>query len=445
MSFRQLIVLLSRVKSKIEIQGIRNTLSLILHQLSIAIQKKEALFTGEASKSIELKKLQPIYPIILEGLKYQAETLSCVDSALSTQQKPTNFIWLVPYFSKGSGGHKNLFRFINFLELFGCKCTIYIVAEHDLFTSPQEIKNQINEYFEIINADVKIYNVSEKYEKTDVVVSTSWITAYAALKIDADLKVYFVQDYEPLFYASGSLFHLAKNTYDFGYYHITLGKWLTHLLRTKHSAQADYYNIVLEKDKYYPRKNITSRKVKLLPDNQSFNVCFYARNMTQRRCFELVVMGLYLFSEKAENINIISYGWDRIPSLPFKCNHLGMLSVDELAELYSVCDVCIAPSSTNLSLVAHEVMACGCVLMDLDVDSTTFDLAHLSNSYLVKPNPNSICEGLLDLYNDRKLLKQIKDSSLQYISELEDWNYQGQVFYNLIKNKFTEIISNVSC
>jgi O-antigen biosynthesis protein len=445
MPFQQLIVLLSRVKSKIEVQGIRNTLSLILYQLSIAIQKKEALFTGVASKSIELNKLQPIYPIIIEGLKYQTEKLSSVDLAFSTQQQATNFIWLVPHFSKGSGGHKNLFRFIKFLESFGCKCTIYIVAEHDLFTSPQEIKNQINEYFEVINAEVKIYNVSENYKKTDVVVSTSWITAYAALKIDAALKVYFVQDYEPLFYASGSLFHLAKNTYDFGYYHLTLGKWLTHLLRTKHGAQADYYNIVLEKEKYYPRKSINSKKINLLPNKKNFNVCFYARNMTQRRCFELVVMGLYLFSEKADNVNIISYGWDRIPSLPFKCNHLGMLSVDELAELYSVCDVCIAPSSTNLSLVAHEVMACGCVLMDLDVDSTTFDLAHRYNSYLVKPDPKSMCDGLLDLYNHPELLQQIKDRSLQYISELEDWNYQGQVFYNLIKNKFTEIISNVSC
>ncbi len=87
-------------------------------------------------------------------------------------------------------------------------------------------------------------------------------------------------------------------------------------------------------------------------------------------------------------------------------------------------------------------MACECVLMDLDVDNTSHDLVHLNNSYLVEPDPNSMYKGLMELYNDRQLLEDLKQSSLEHISQLDDWGTQASCFYELVKNRMQNIENN---
>jgi glycosyltransferase involved in cell wall biosynthesis len=441
MLIQKVLLLTKKTFNKLQVLGLRLTVSRILYKLALILATQNQTQETQA-KAAKQGKIPEFEQIIINSLEYQSQknTQKPID-AKNNISKPLvlEFIWLIPYFSKGSGGHKNLFRFVRFVESFGHKCTIYIVGDYDRLISPEQIQQQICEYFEPINAEVKIYSSSTHGTKTNVVVSTSWITAYAALTIDADFKTYFVQDYEPLFYSLGSYYFLAQNTYSFGYYHITLGQWLTNLLKTKHHVPADFYHIVVEKDIYYPRTTISNQAISELSNNDTFKVAFYGRSVTPRRCFELVSVALYLFSQQAKNITLISYGWNEIPAVPFKCYNVGMLSVESLAELYSVCDVCIAPSSTNLSLVAHEVMACGSILMDLDVENTAYDLVHLENSYLVKPEPKSICDALLELYHHPELQKSLKAKSLQYIDKLADWSEQGTVFHQLIQQKIDEI------
>ncbi|MBC1278337.1 glycosyltransferase, partial [Nostoc sp. UCD121] len=433
---RKIYARIKKLLKKVKEIGLISTLSLIFYKL---LAKSSFPFIDNEEKSsltqLPITPLPISYKIILEGLSYKhKKRFSTYQSQklINLDNQYFEFIWLVPFFSKGSGGHKNLFRFIKGLENLGAKCTVYIVGEYDLGLTSEEIKQQIGEYFETINADVKIYHPGSVYEKASVVVCTSWITAYAALTFDADINVYFVQDYEPSFYSLGSYWHLAESTYRFEYYHITLGSWLTHLLRQKYGVDADYYDILVDKNIYYPRQIIKNQAIKSIGDEDNFKVCFYGRSVTPRRCFELVGMALHLFAEEAKDINLISYGWNDMPPVSFPCFNLGMLSPEDLAELYSVCDVCIAPSATNLSLVAREVMACECVLMDIDVENTSYDLKHLENSYLVKPDPQSIANGLLNLYNDRQLLEKIKATSLQSALNLPTWQSQVDKFYNLI-------------
>lgn len=427
---------IKKISNKVREIGIKRTFSLVTYKLFIKPESNSSIKTKDISVEISQIDLPISYKIITEGLKsykdFRSKAIPPSSKILTTKNKQLEFVWLVPFFSKGSGGHKNLFRFVKGLEKLNCKCTVYIVAEYSLGLEPEEIKRQICEYFESINAEVKIYSPGATYKKVGVLVCTSWITAYAACTFDADLKVYFVQDYEPRFYSSGSYWYLAEHTYSFGYYHITLGPWLTHFLKKEYSVQADYYDIVVDKDIYYPRQQIKNQSIKSICDNSSFKICFYGRNVTPRRCFEIVVMALHLFAEQAQDITLICYGWNDVPPFSFPCHSLGMLSTEELAELYSACDICIAPSATNLSLVAREVMACGCVIMDINVENTSFDLAHLSNSYLVEPDPASMCEGLLHLYNDRKLLTSLKMSSLEHVRRLPNWQFQVKTFYNLL-------------
>lgn len=413
---------------KIRKKGWRETLALLLNKVADALTKPKS------RTSIDSLPLD--YEIILAGLRHSTSSLGQSSLLQFDNNECLHFIWIVPSFPRGSGGHKNIFRFVKGLETLGHKCTIYIVDVYNFGLSCQEFRNLIREYFELIDAEVKVFNPKQIQDlSADVVVSTSWITAYAALIFATRLKLYFVQDYEPLFFSSGSYWHLANNTYHFGFYHITLGLWLTSLLRKQHQVEADSYEIVVDKSLYYPRQQISNPTIHRLSQESGFKICFYGRSVTPRRCFEIVVMALYMFIQKARDITIVCYGSNNIPILPFDCVDLGTLEVEELAELYSVSDICIAPSSTNLALVAHEVMACGCILMDLDAENTAWNLTHLSNSYLVKPDPKAMCDGLLELFHSPQLRTELKERSLSYAQQLSSWEKQVETFEELVKNR----------
>jgi len=435
---QKLPLLVRRTMLRIRERGWREVLALVLHKGADALIRLKSVTPSTSRPVLATDRLPLAYEIILTGLRHDTSLSGQTPLPQSDTNERLHFAWIVPFFSRGSGGHKNLFRFVKGLEALGHKCTIYILAEYDLGLSCQEIRNLIQEYFELIDAEVLIFNPKQVQDPSaDVVVATSWITAYAALIFAARLKLYFVQDYEPLFFSSGSYWHLAKNTYQFGFYHITLGPWLTSLLRKEHQVEADSYEIVVDKNLYYPRQQISNPKIRQLSEKSGFKICFYGRSVTPRRCFEIVVMALYLFTQKVKDVTIVSYGWDEIPALPFKCINLGSLEVEDLAELYSISDVCIAPSSTNLALVAHEVMACGCILMDLNAENTALNLTHLSNSYLVKPDPKAMCDGLLELFYNPQLRTELKQRSLTYAQQLSNWEKQVETFEKLVKDRLS--------
>ena len=434
---QKILMLVRQIILKIREKGWRETFAIALRKGAGTLTQSKFETPFQKNGVFPLASLPLDYEIILMGLRHHPSLSGNISLLESSSPECLHFAWLVPFFSRGSGGHKNLFRFVKGLEVLGHKCTIYLVAEHHLELSCQEIRNLIREYFELIDAEVKIFNPKQiqeiQAESVDIVVATAWITAYAALMFNTRLKLYFVQDYEPLFFSSGSYWHLAKNTYDFGFYHLTLGPWLTHLLRKQHQVEADFYDIVVDKNLYYPRKKIANTTISQLSQKDGFKICFYGRSVTPRRCFEIVVMALYLFTQKEQDVTIISYGWNEIPLLPFDCINLGSLEVEDLAELYSISDICIAPSSTNLALVAHEVMACGCILMDLETENTALNLTHLSNSYLVKPDPQAMCDGLLELFYNPLLRNKLKQNSLAYSEQLKTWDQQIEIFEQLVK------------
>jgi O-antigen biosynthesis protein len=432
----KILLLLRQIVLKIREKGGRETLAIVLRKGADYLTRSTFINPSNQDSVSTTFNLPLDYEIILMGLRHHPSLSKQISLIQSRPKECLHFVWIVPFFSRGSGGHKNLFRFVKGLEVLGHTNTIYVVHDLDSELGCQEIHNLIREYFELIDAEVKIFNPKQVQEESaDIVVATSWITAYAALMFTARLKLYFVQDYEPLFFSSGSYWHLAKNTYDFGFYHLTLGPWLTDLLRKQHQVEADFYDIVLDKSLYYPREQITNPTISQLSQKDGLKICFYGRSVTPRRCFEIVVMALYLLSQKQQNITIMSFGWDEIPVLPFECINLGSLEVEDLAELYSISDICIAPSSTNLALVAHEVMACGCILMDLDTENTALNLTHLLNSYLVEPNPQAMCDGLLELSHNPQLRNELKQNAVTYSQQLKSWEQQIKTFEQLVKSR----------
>lgn len=300
--------------------------------------------------------------------------------------------WLIPPIGIGSGGHLNIFRMIKNLEALGHENRLYIVGGDPVAHAADVMRRMIREHFLPIEAPV--FFGTEAVEDSDVLFATSWQTAYPACRINNTLrKCYFVQDFEPSFYPMGSEWHFAEATYRFGFYHLTAGPWLTHLLRRDYGADADYFPLSFEPELYYPRP--ISRQ------DDKFRVFYYARPVTPRRCFELGVLGLNEFYRRhPDRVEIVTAGWDIDQfEMPFPCKGMGVMALDALPELYSSVDVALVNSSTNCSLLPMEVAACRTAVIDLAVSNVAGTLIHGENAYLAKPTPHGIADALDFLYS----------------------------------------------
>lgn len=107
----------------------------------------------------------------------------------------------------------------------------------------------------------------------DALFATSWITAYPVRNARVDAaKFYFVQDFEPWFFPVGTDSVLAENTYRFGLYGITAGRWLAQKLSADYGMECDHYEFGSDFGRYsYTNSGRRSK------------IFFYARPVTARR------------------------------------------------------------------------------------------------------------------------------------------------------------------
>jgi glycosyltransferase involved in cell wall biosynthesis len=333
--------------------------------------------------------------------------------------------WIVPHFLKGSGGHTTLFRFICGLEKLGVKNKVYILNDMQALLSPTTLKRQIGEYFFPLQGEVEVISAPNLARKADMVICTSWQTAYVARTWIARRKIYFVQDYEPFFSPVGSYYHFAEATYRMGFEFFTAGPWLLQTLKTKFAAKGDSFYLCPDRSIYYPRTTFSlSPLLEHRADTDmknTFRIGLYNRSATPRRCVEIVWIALSILAETDKRFIVFSFGDEEKPKLPFPHVNLGLLNHDELAQVYSFCDIIIAPSATNLSLLAREVMACSGVVVDLKGENTALELKDQVNSLLVEPDVAAFLKIISDLIDQPELIRLMRERIEADMSTLPEW------------------------
>lgn len=274
---------------------------------------------------------------------------------LSEPLSECRLAWFIPDFGIGSGGHLNIFRMIRNLEKSDIASDIYII-DSTQWGSGSQAKEIISKNFFSLKANVyvtasdEVENINRKY---DIAVATSWQTAYYVRSFSlCRKKAYFVQDYEPYFFANGSNYFFAEQTYRFGFHGITAGEWLKEKLSAEHSMECSSFGFSYDKELYSFRQR---------EEDGVKRVFFYARPPTERRGFELGMMALNKLCEKYPDVEVVLAGWDVSNyEIPFTHLNAGVVSLDKLGELYSKCDLALIISFTNLSLLPLEVLASGC-------------------------------------------------------------------------------------
>lgn len=267
--------------------------------------------------------------------------------SLKKGKKKLKIGWVLSPISHGSGGQNNIARFAKYLQDSGHDITFYIYES----IHPQLISEAKSILKNSFGLDTKVKKIAN-YEESDALIATGWETAYPVFNIKTKAhKFYFVQDFEPYFYGLGSKAVLAENTYKMNFYGITAGKWLTKKVG-EYDMKADYFDFGADMDIYQLKGEANKQK----------KICFYARPVTERRAFELGVMALGEFHKKHPEYTIEFAGWDVSNyQIPFPYVNRGILSHNEVAELYKESAACLVLSLTNVSLLPLELLAAGCI------------------------------------------------------------------------------------
>lgn len=333
-------------------------------------------------------------------------------------------LWLIPDFGEGSGGHLNIFRFFRGLERLGLRAAVVIVGGHS-HADHAAAKAKIERFFGSIQGGV--YFDGDVLPRARKLVATSWVTAYFArhYQLDEVEKFYFVQDYEPWFYAAGFDADAAARTYEFGFKAICAGSWLPQIIQERHGVRAlGYFGFSFDHDIYRPINKRDGIK----------RVFFYARPPTARRGFELGMLALDIVGRLRPDVHFIFAGWD-VSNYQFDHTHLnaGIVATSELPDLYSQCDVALIISFSNMSLLPYEVMACNCAVVTNDDACAKWGLNERVAT-IAESSPEVLAAEICRLLDDESLRMEKVRAAREFVVET-DWNREVRNVHGLLLGK----------
>jgi hypothetical protein len=283
--------------------------------------------------------------------------------------EPLTISWVTVPPNPTSGGHTTMFRMVAELERAGHRCIVYLDDRHGW--SLEQHRRTVRAAWPEVRAEV--HDVAAGMQDSHAIVATSWGTAYPVLASRAKgARCYFVADFEPSFHPAGSEAMLAEATYRFGFYGITLGRWLAELVRRDYGMEAEHVDFACDLEHYQLDRRPAAAAART-------GVCYYCRPSTPRRAHELGMATLDLFAARHPEVDIHMYG-EPAGRLDFRATHHGFLTAAQLGQLYNRCIAGLVLSATNVSLVPHEMLGCGCipVVNDAEHNRIVLDNEHVS-------------------------------------------------------------------
>ncbi|QAA23485.1 glycosyltransferase family 4 protein [Sporolactobacillus terrae] len=202
------------------------------------------------------------------------------------------------------------------------------------------------------------------HHQSDIWLGTLWESVYV-FKDKPGYKMYFVQDYEPYFYAFGDRSYLAKKTYELGLHMISLGPWCAEMIKKNCQVRSplDVIRFPVDARRYpFQPREFTEYKNKSV-----FTIAAYTKWSSPRRApisIQIVLSNCARIArEHGIQLNIVYFGTDQSEQF-INGKNLGKLTKKEMHELFLRADFGIAPSMTNFSLVPYEMMSSGLPVID---------------------------------------------------------------------------------
>ena len=355
----------------------------------------------------------------------------------NTKSSSLDIHWVIPHFTPGLGGHMTIFRVIDYLERCGHRCTIWIHSEFKGNDKQSRLstlhKRVIDQSFIPLKTD-QVYMLGNKQSDLDqisgdIVIATDRMSTYPVLGMSKFQKrFYFVQDYEPYFFARGTSSLLIEDSYSsrHNFSCICASPWLKQKMEN-FGNPAISFPLAVDHNIYNLKNNQTRKK---------HTIAFYIRRSTPRRLYELGLLALRELFDLGDYFEIITFGEEDLPSLgvPVKVSHKGILSSNDLAILYKQCTIGLVLSGTNYSLVPNEMMACGLPVVDIDAEHTRLSY-ETETAVLAKSTPVGLASTLSRLLNDESFREKRAKSGLEKMKKLQ-WDDSNKLIESFIQDSF---------
>lgn len=241
--------------------------------------------------------------------------------------------------------------------------------------------------------------IMDELPPSDIAFCTLWYSAFPLARFNATkAKFYLVQDYEPAFYAAGTLNGMAEATYRFGFAGIVNTPGLE-------AAYAAYGNPTVS---FVPAVD-SAEPLQPARQDGPVRIVIYGRPSIERNGFELLAAAAHRLKDRFGNrIEIVSAGenWDPAGyGLSGVVENLGLLpSKHEVHELYKTCDIGLCfMFSKHPSYQPFEYFAAGAAVVTNANLATTWLLRDGENCLLTEAIADAIADTVSRLVTDPEL------------------------------------------
>jgi glycosyltransferase involved in cell wall biosynthesis len=367
---------------------------------------------------------------MLDILKFPSRQIITKDTTFTPQMMDIH--WVIPDFRIGLGGHMTIFRIVRWLEIFGHHCTIWI-NHPGIHSNSSSAFEDIIKHYQPLRSVVRFAAEGFLDASGDAVIATSWPTVQIVSHAqNFKERFYFVQDYEPDFYARGTLAILAELTYKKDFACLCCGTWLERIMRERYGRWARHFWLAADESIYFPPSQPR-------PLNGVSRIAFYSRAGAShfRRAAELGLLGLQHLASQGVLFHVDLYGSHLdVCHAPFSCTLHGNLSSGQLAELYRAADLGLCFSTTNYSIVPQEMMACGLPVVEIDVESTRAIFPDEVVTFC-GPDPLEIADAIRTLLRDPVRRQRQAEAAKAWVSKFS-WEKSARLVEDALCDRLSE-------
>lgn len=310
---------------------------------------------------------------------------------------------------RASGGHRTIFNMVRRLSDIGIEPHVYV-------EDPGAGVEIIEEYLQGTRATIDLSWRTER--KADIALATIAHSAqHIAEKVDAPLKAYLVQDFEALFNPVGDAYVVCENSFAQQLHHVTVGNWLTHVIRNQYDGSAAGSGLGVDTAVYRKLPAVTKRRA----------VCMLVQPDKPRRGNDLGLAALRILKKNRPDVDIFLFGTDQHLHLDFETTQLGLINdLHELNRLYNQCTVGVCISLSNPSRIPFEMMAAGCVPVDVYRYNNLMDY-HSNTAVLAYQSPRSMAEAIMSVIDQESPAMRAEDLAIYGANRTLDWEMDGCV------------------
>ncbi len=341
-----------------------------------------------------------------------------------------------------SGGVKALLEYANRLQAMGCAPQLIVPAPKPKWYRLDEKALRLTcgaqsqdpgsvDWFDNRVPLIQVPEIASRYlPPADVLIASSWETAYAASSLPSDRgeKFYFIQHHEILW---TRYVQKAKATYRMPFKKLVISSWLKQILKDEYGEESHLLTTPVDDKQFYPGDGERSGPAK--------RVCLMHHNYDWKG-FQDGARAFSLAKSRGAPVELVVFGGKLEQPEPlfremgFECEYHYRPLGKRLREIFSSCDIYLCPSwHEGLGMPPMEAMACGCALVTTDTGGCR-DYALPGKTALVSAphDVEALAKNLAALANDESLLTRLAMQGRQKIQEF-NWERNCETLAALFK------------